>query len=107
MEPSFAPRHGQRPDRLERFLPLVLRVQMLECLIRAGETKHVREKWENPAEGRIQPLDTLAKLVLDLKRVVILLDLEVGAEHPQDWQIRRRLAERHAVAFEPRHSLAL
>jgi hypothetical protein len=80
---------------------------MLECLICAGKTKHVREKWESPAEGRIQPLDTLAKLVLDLERIVVLLDLEVGAKHPQDRQIRRRLAVRHAVAFEPRHGLAL
>src|SRR5262252_556206 len=80
---------------------------MLECLIRVGETKHVREKWESPAEGRIQLLDTLAKLLLDLERVVILLDLEVDAEHPQDRQIRRRLAVGHAVAFEPRHVLAL
>src|SRR5215472_18180780 len=80
---------------------------MLECLVLAGETKHVREKWESPAEGRIQLLDTLAKLVLDLERVVVLLDLEVGAEHPQDRQIRGRLAVRYAVAFEPRHALAL
>src|SRR5215467_6454324 len=105
MEPSLAPRYGQRPDRLERFLPLVLRVQMLECLIRAGETKHVRDKWKSPAEGRIQPLDTLAKLLLDLERVVILLAR--GGEAVARSGTLRRSARRYAPRARARSSRSL
>ena len=69
--------------------------------------EHFTEKWENPFEGRIHPANALAKLLVDLERVVILLDLEVDPQHPADRQIRRCLTVRHAVAFEPPHALAL
>jgi hypothetical protein len=42
---------------------------------------------------------------LDLKRIVPLLDLEVGAEDVQNGQVGRRLAVRHTVALEPGHPL--
>ncbi len=42
MEPSLSPDQGQRPDRLERLLSLVLRVQMLERLVRAGEAEYIQ-----------------------------------------------------------------
>jgi hypothetical protein len=48
VKPPLAPRHGQRPDRLERLLPLVLRVEMLEGVARAGQAEQVAKERENP-----------------------------------------------------------
>src|SRR5215470_2174225 len=78
---------------------------MLEGIVRAGKLEQVVKKREDPREGRVQPVEALAKLLLDLKRVVAILDLEVRPENFKDRPIWSRPAVGHTVAFEPGHAL--
>src|SRR5262249_12634251 len=63
------------------------------------------KKWENFLERRVQALNAPTELLLDLQRIVILLDLEICPEHLQDRQVGGRLAVCHTVTFEPGHAV--
>ena len=104
---ALAPGHGQRPDGLEGFLPLVLGVHLSDPLVLDGKAKQRAEHGQRRLEGGVELTETLAELFPYLQRVVLLLDLEVRPQHLEQRQIRCRLAVGDTVAREPGQPLAL
>ena len=97
---------GHCLQRFENLLPLTLRVEMFEGLVRAGKAEQLVKKRKDPLEGWFQQPEVLAELLLDLERVVALLDLEVRPQNFKDRPVRRLPAVGHTVPFEPGHTLS-
>ena len=85
---ALAPRHRQGADRLEGSLPPRLRIETLQRLVglREHELSEVRQ---DLLQRRIEFAQPATQLLVDLQRVIVLVDLEVPLDETQRFSPKR------------------
>ena len=97
----LARRDEHRPNRFQGLLPSVAPVEMAERVVGARQREERFQERQDGLEARVEALDAVAQLVLDLQGIVPFLDVELGPDHIEDRPIGQGAPVRHTMTFEP------